>query len=67
VRNVIGGDLHQRVATRTPDGRAFAVNTIRSAPKEVYTAGFQAGPTPDPQRFSGKAVQFLSVAKFKTN
>ncbi|MDP3895589.1 MAG: DUF882 domain-containing protein [Mesorhizobium sp.] len=54
--------------TQRPDGKAFAFNTLRSAPSEVYTAGFQpASGTPDPQRFTGKAVTFLSVAKFKTN
>jgi uncharacterized protein YcbK (DUF882 family) len=51
-----------------PDGKAFAVSTLRSAPSEVYTAGFQqVASAPDPQRFTGKAVTFLSVAKFKTN
>ncbi len=51
-----------------PDGKAFAVSSIRQAPSEVYTAGFQqVARAPDPQRFSGKAVTFMSVAKFNTN
>ena len=51
-----------------PDGKAFAVSTLRSAPSEVYTAGFQqVASAPDQQRFSGKAVTFMPVAKFKTN
>jgi len=51
-----------------PDGKAFAVSTLRSAPSEVYTAGFQqVASAPDQQRFSGKAVTFMPVAKFRTN
>ena len=51
-----------------PDGKAFAVNSLRQAPSEVYTAGFQqVARAPDPQRFTGKAVTFMSVAKFDTN
>lgn len=52
-----------------PNGTAFAFSSLRSAPTEVYTAGFQqtAALAPDPHRFTGKAVEFLSVAKFKTN
>jgi len=51
-----------------PDGKAFAVSTLRQAPSEVYTAGFQqVAQAPDPQRFAGKAVTFMPVAKFDTN
>ncbi len=51
-----------------PDGKAFAVSSLREAPSEVYTAGFQQlARAPDPSRFTGKAVTFLSVAKFNTN
>ncbi len=51
-----------------PDGKAFAVSSLRQAPSEVYTAGFQqVARAPDPQRFTGKAVTFMSVAKFDTN
>ncbi|TKT77677.1 DUF882 domain-containing protein [Aquamicrobium sp. LC103] len=49
--------------TRMP---AMAYNIVRTAPREVYTAGFQQGATntADANRFTGKAVTFLSVAKF---
>lgn len=51
-----------------PDGKAFAVNSLRQAPSEVYTAGFQqVARAPDAKRFTGKAVTFMSVAKFSTN
>ncbi len=51
-----------------PDGKAFAVSSLRQAPSEVYTAGFQqVARAPDPKRFTGKAVTFMSVAKFSTN
>jgi hypothetical protein len=44
---------------------SFAYNLVRTAPREVYTAGFQAGDQmADANRFSGKAVEFLSVARF---
>lgn len=49
----------------TPD-KAHAI--VRSAPKAVYTQGFtRSASTPDADRFSGKAVTFLAVAKFATN
>ena len=55
-------------ASRKPDGKTFAVKSIRSTPTVVYTAGFQtASATPDANRFTGKAVTFMSVAKFRTN
>lgn len=39
---------------------------MAEAPTAVYTDGFkQGGPAPDPRRFSGKAVVFLSLAKFE--
>lgn len=44
---------------------SFAYNLVRTAPREVYTAGFQAeNQMADANRFSGKAVKFLSVARF---
>ncbi|WP_246717124.1 DUF882 domain-containing protein [Oricola nitratireducens] len=53
----------------TDHGRAserpiFIRNALREAPTEVYIEGFRKFPTPDPRRFSGKAVTFLAVAKF---
>ena len=48
--------------------REKAHDIVWSAPETVYTAGFrQDGQRPDPSRFSGKAVTFLSVARFQTN
>lgn len=47
---------------------ATAHAMVRSAPQAVYTLGFaQGAPAPDADRFTGKAVTFLSVAKFETN
>jgi len=45
---------------------SFAYNIVRTAPRAVYTAGFQQGDqVADANRFSGKAVEFLSVARFQ--
>jgi uncharacterized protein YcbK (DUF882 family) len=45
---------------------SFAYNIVRTAPRAVYTAGFQQGDqVSDANRFSGKAVEFLSVARFQ--
>ena len=46
---------------------ADAYNIVWSAPKTVYTTGFQHDADVNPNRFSGKAVTFLSVARFATN
>lgn len=47
---------------------SFAYNVVRTAPRAVYTAGFQpADESRNAHRFSGKAVTFMSVAKFDTN
>ncbi|MGO4835032.1 peptidase M15, partial [Rhizobiaceae sp. 2RAB30] len=45
---------------------SYANKIVYSAPREVYTAGFQqANAQPgDTNRFTGKAVTFLSVARF---
>ncbi|MFN3547719.1 MAG: DUF882 domain-containing protein [Mesorhizobium sp.] len=44
---------------------SLAHKAIRSAPTQVYTTGFAPVlKEPDPRRFSGNAVTFLSVAKF---
>lgn len=41
---------------------------VRTAPETIYTAGFQKqAPAPRSDRFSGKAVTFMSVARFATN
>ncbi|MBT1158742.1 DUF882 domain-containing protein [Aminobacter anthyllidis] len=60
----------EQVTTVTTNTKApgFAYNMVRTAPKEVYTAGFQQGnQAADAHRFSGSAVKFLSVARFQTN
>lgn len=50
------------IRTRAP---SFAFNLVGRAPREIYTAGFSRTTTiSNPYRFTGKAVQFLSVAKF---
>ncbi len=51
--------------TRAP---SFAHAAVRAAPQMVYTEGFQASLVDgQPNRFAGKAVRFLSVARFETN
>lgn len=42
-----------------------ANKVIRTAPTEVIAQGFDQAPPPDPSRFSGSAVTFLSVARFQ--
>lgn len=45
----------------------FAYNLVRTAPSEVYTAGFQQdNQMADANRFTGNAIKFLSVARFQT-
>lgn len=47
---------------------SFAYNVVRTAPLEVYTAGFQqSSDGGDINRFTGKAVRFLSVARFQND
>ena len=48
---------------------SLAHNLVRAAPNEVYTAGFQQGTQVADcrSRFTGKAVTFMTVAKFNTN
>ncbi|WP_187968180.1 DUF882 domain-containing protein [Aquibium microcysteis] len=44
---------------------SLAHKAIRTAPTQVYTSGFApVAKEPDPSRFSGNAVTFLSVARF---
>jgi uncharacterized protein YcbK (DUF882 family) len=50
------------ISTKAP---SFTFSPNNAAPREVYTAGFTTGAAKeDPNRFTGKAVTFLSVAKF---
>jgi uncharacterized protein YcbK (DUF882 family) len=56
------------VAARAKGARApaFAQNLVRTAPREVYTTGFQpSGQAAPANRFTGSAVTFLSVARFE--
>ena len=47
---------------------SFRVAHVRSAPQLVYTAGFGRGNDQgQPNRFTGNAVTFLSVARFGKN
>ena len=60
-------DVTVSTAGGTTD-REQAYNTVWSAPQTVYTAGFQQGAADqDANRFTGKAVRFMSVARFATN
>ncbi|PZO77942.1 MAG: peptidase M15 [Mesorhizobium amorphae] len=56
----------ETAGTKAP---SFAYNLVRTAPSAVYTDGFQKGgaQVADANRFTGKAVRFLSVARFETN
>jgi hypothetical protein len=46
----------------------FGQNLARAAPSEVYTAGFQQGTAvADANRFTGKSVTFMTMARFRTN
>lgn len=57
---------HVANATQNTKAPSFAYNAVVTAPREVYTSGFKkAGSTPDANRFTGKAVEFLSVARFE--
>ena len=63
--------IHGQTVASAPEGAkgpAFAFNLVGTPPREVYAAGFQqGGRTADANRFSGKAVQFMTVARFKAN
>lgn len=56
-------DLDVNNAGGTTNGKAY--NVVWSAPETVYTHGFQPSASDaDPNRFTGKAVNFISVARF---
>ncbi|MEX0404116.1 DUF882 domain-containing protein [Aquibium sp. LZ166] len=60
------GHLTRAIASAKEPSLAY--NEIRTSPRQVYTSGFvPAMKEPDPARFSGNAVTFLSVATFDTN
>jgi len=53
------------VSSKSP---SLAYNIVHSAPRMVYTEGFQASGLPkDASHFSGNAVAFLPVARFGTD
>lgn len=55
-------------STKKTKAPSFNYGLVHNAPSEVLTAGFQQGvQVADARRFTGKAVTFLSVAKFQTN
>ena len=57
--------ISNTAGTKAP---SFAYDIVRTAPKMVYTNGFQPnGNELDASRFTGKAVQFMSVARFASN
>ena len=59
--------IHGKEATEGKAGRLARMEArreIRTAPTSVIAQGFVQDPLPDPRRFSGKAVSFLSVARF---
>lgn len=58
---------NQQVAETSPNVEPAVLRNeaMRAAPTTVYTAGFQqALPVSDANKFTGKAVTFLSIAKF---
>lgn len=61
--------IHGKNVTSGKSGRlakAEARRQIRTAPTSVIAQGFVQAPQPDAYRFSGKAVTFLTVARFDT-
>jgi len=64
-RWVLGKEYLAKTSAKTK-APSFAYNTVVSAPREVYTAGFtKEAQVADANRFTGKAVKFLSVARFE--
>ncbi|WP_371823879.1 DUF882 domain-containing protein [Phyllobacterium sp. 628] len=60
---------NQQVAETSPNVEPAVLRNeaMRAAPTTVYTAGFQqALPVADANKFTGKAVTFMSIAKFTT-
>lgn len=64
-RWALGTSQHIATLSDSTTAPQLAYAIVHSAPTEVYTAGFQLDQGSDPHRFSGTAVKFLSVAKFK--
>ena len=60
----------EQVAETSPNVEPAVLRneTMRTAPTTVYTAGFQQNlPVADANKFTGKAVTFLQIAKFSSS
>jgi len=66
-RWVLGKDSNAPAAPKGATTPSIAYNAVVTAPRTVYTAGFKkpGEAIPDANRFTGKAVEFLSVARFE--
>lgn len=68
-RNITRWALDEKyvIEPKTAAEPADANEVVRKAPAVVYAGGFQQGPVADPNRFTGKAVTFMPIARFETN
>lgn len=66
-RWALNSDQMAEAAIANTTAPSFAYNAVVTAPREVYTMGFRkdAEGIPNPNRFTGKSVEFLSVARFE--
>ena len=66
-RWALNSDQMAEAAIANTTAPSFAYNAVVTAPREVYTMGFRKDQEgiPDPNRFTGKSVEFLSVARFE--
>ena len=61
-------DSYVAQSTKSTKPPTVTYNLVHDLPSEVYTVGFQQGTqVADANRFTGKAVTFMTVAKFSTN
>ncbi|MEQ1954217.1 DUF882 domain-containing protein [Mesorhizobium yinganensis] len=66
-RWALNSDQMAETAVANTTAPSFAYNAVVTAPREVYTMGFRKDGegVPDANRFTGKSVEFLSVARFE--
>ncbi|MDQ6433678.1 DUF882 domain-containing protein [Mesorhizobium sp. LHD-90] len=66
-RWALNSDQMAETAAASTTAPSFAYNAVVTAPREVYTSGFRKDDQgiPNPNRFTGKSVEFLSVARFE--
>ena len=66
-RWALNSDQMAEAAHADTTAPSFAYNAVVTAPREVYTMGFRKDGEgiPNPNRFTGKSVEFLSVARFE--